>query len=131
MTSPQYQLRASSTPRGEIIAKFMKSPHSTKISILEPVRFPRILRFSPVDNQVNLNISDRQHSWTSGTDFRRHVPDRLPFFSGTGGGNSSPKIGNQGISDFSRLHVCLRLAGIQNLSFFFKFIYGISRIFTC
>jgi len=62
MKSPQYQLRVSSTPRGEIIAKFMKSPHSTKIIMLyqiirmvrkSVITFPTknldefVVRFSP------------------------------------------------------------------------------------
>jgi len=38
MKSPQYQLQASSTPWGEIIAKFMKSLHGTKIIILYQIK---------------------------------------------------------------------------------------------
>jgi len=61
-------------------------------------------------------VSDEQPSQTSGTDSGR-VRNVTEFFFLDRG---SQKNENPKISDFSQLHVCCRLTGIQNLLFWFK-----------
>jgi len=87
------------------------SPILQKIARLEcPVVRPVRLVWSEVSTLTDIQDTFR-------TCLER---DRIDFFVGTGGQNTSKKNKDRGIFDFSQLPVCLRLSGIQNLSFVVK-----------